>query len=181
VPFSGLDAFGLGFDLAFATEHAPWSQPCLLNVSVSRLLTIYSKDNTVVQQRKQAAGGQRNSTMRFGERVRELRQASNLTQRDLGAKVGVEFSYISKIENEKLDFGDVPSERLIQKLAEALHADEYELLVLAEKVPPEVRKRFFERPDAFRVLARLDDKKLDGVLASVGEANVRRRVLKKAR
>ena len=43
--------------------------------------------------------------MKFGERVRELRQKRSLTQRDLGAQVGVEFSYISKIENGKLDFG----------------------------------------------------------------------------
>ena len=105
--------------------------------------------------------------MRFGERVRELRQAKNLTQRDLGANVGVEFSYISKIENEKLDFGDVPSERLIQKLADALDADEYELLVLAEKVPPDVRRRFFERPDVFRALVGLDDKTLDAVMSNL--------------
>src|SRR5690606_3338016 len=98
--------------------------------------------------------------MRFGERIRELRLAKNLTQRDLGEKVGVEFSYVSKIENEKLDFGDVPSERLIQKLADALETDEFELLVLAGKVPPEVRDRFFQRPEAFRVLVGLDDKTL---------------------
>lgn len=105
--------------------------------------------------------------MGFGEKVRELRLARNLTQRDLGAKVGVEFSYISKIENEKLDFSDVPSERLIQKIAKALDADEYELLVLAAKVPPTIRQRFFERPDAFRVLAGLDDRTLDGLMSEL--------------
>ena len=105
--------------------------------------------------------------MRFGERIRELRQAKDLTQRDLGASVGVEFSYISKIENGKLDFGEFPSEALIHRLADALETDEYELLVLAEKVPPEVRNRFLERPDAFRVLVGLDDGTLDGLLAQV--------------
>ena len=105
--------------------------------------------------------------MKFGERVRELRQKRSLTQRDLGAQVGVEFSYISKIENGKLDFGDFPSEGLIHKLAEVLEADEYDLLVLAEKVPPNVRRRFLERPDAFRVLAGLSDHALDGILAQL--------------
>lgn len=57
--------------------------------------------------------------MRFGERVRELRKAKGLSQRALGVKVGVSFTYVSKIENEKLDFGDYPSEELIGKLAKA--------------------------------------------------------------
>ena len=105
--------------------------------------------------------------MQFGERIRELRQSRNLTQRELGAKVGVEFSYISKIENGKLDFGDFPSESLIHKLAEVLETDEYDLLVLAEKVPPHVRRRFLERPDAFRVLVGLSDTALDGLLAQL--------------
>ena len=51
--------------------------------------------------------------MTFGEKIRELRKAKNLGQRDLAAKVKVSFTYISKIENEKLDFGDYPSEDLI--------------------------------------------------------------------
>ncbi len=41
--------------------------------------------------------------MTFGERVRELRLAKSLTLRDLAPKVGVGFTYISKIENGRLD------------------------------------------------------------------------------
>ena len=55
--------------------------------------------------------------MRFGERVRHLRLEKKLGQRGLADQVGVTFTYISKIENEKLDFGDYPSEELILKLA----------------------------------------------------------------
>ena len=88
--------------------------------------------------------------VRFGERLRELRKAKNLSQRTLGSQVGVSFTYISKVENEKLDFGDYPSEELICKLAKALDVDEDELLILAEKIPGQIRKRFFERPDVFR-------------------------------
>ena len=71
--------------------------------------------------------------------------------------VGVSFTYISKIENEKLDFGDYPSEELIRKLAEALETDVDELLILAKKIPEQIRQRVIERPDAFRKFARLDD------------------------
>ncbi len=44
--------------------------------------------------------------MQFGQRVRVLRKQHNLTQRELAAKLGVSFTYISKVENKKLHFGD---------------------------------------------------------------------------
>ncbi len=102
--------------------------------------------------------------MNFSERIRELRKAKNLSLRALADAVGVSFTYISKIENEKLDFGDYPSEDLIRKLAAALSVDVNELLILAKKVPMEIRERVFERPDAFRKIASLDDAALDKLL-----------------
>ena len=107
--------------------------------------------------------------MRFGERIRELRKARALSQRTLAAKVNVTFGYISKIENENLDFGDYPSDEVIRKMAKALNADADELLILAEKVPDRIRKRVLERPDAFCKLADLDDKALDAVLVQIAE------------
>jgi transcriptional regulator with XRE-family HTH domain len=102
--------------------------------------------------------------MNFGERIRELRQAKRLTLRDLAAKVGVGFTYISKIENHKLEEGHGPSEKLIHKLAMELDADQEELLLLAEKVPEPIRKRVCERPDVFRVVAEMTDNELDRLL-----------------
>jgi HTH-type transcriptional regulator, competence development regulator len=107
--------------------------------------------------------------MIFGERVRELRKAKNLTLRDVAAKVDINFTYLSKIENGKLDFTDFPSEKLIRKLAKVLDGDVDELLLLAEKVPDEIKKRVIERPDAFRKFAKLDDKTLDKLLEELGE------------
>ena len=107
--------------------------------------------------------------MTFGEKIRELRKAKNLSQRDLATKVKVNFTYISKIENEKLDFGDYPSEELILKLGKALEADADELLILAKKVPESVRKRVIQRPDVFRKLADLDDDALDKILEDMKE------------
>jgi transcriptional regulator with XRE-family HTH domain len=105
--------------------------------------------------------------MRFGEKVRALRTAKGLSLRALGQRLGVSYAYISKVENGKLAFGDYPSEDLIRRLAAALGADEEELLLLAEKIPEPIRRRCFERPDAFRLIARLDDKRLDRVLAFI--------------
>jgi transcriptional regulator with XRE-family HTH domain len=105
--------------------------------------------------------------MTFGERVRQLRQAKGMTLRGLAPRVGVGFTYISKIENGKLDFGDYPSEALIRKLAKVLGADLDELLLLAQIVPDQIRKRVLERPDVFRHLAELKDRELDAVVQSV--------------
>ncbi len=107
--------------------------------------------------------------MTFGERIRELRKCKNLSQRDLATEVKVNFTYISKIENEKLDFGDYPSEELILKLAKVLEADSDELLILAKKVPESVRRRVIQRPDVFRKLADLDDDALDKILEDIEE------------
>jgi HTH-type transcriptional regulator, competence development regulator len=107
--------------------------------------------------------------MIFGERIRELRKAKNLTLRDLAAKVDINFTYLSKIENGKLDFSDFPSEKLIRKLAKVLNGDVDELLLMAEKIPDEIRKRVVERPDAFRKIAKLDDAQLDKLLEELGE------------
>jgi HTH-type transcriptional regulator, competence development regulator len=106
--------------------------------------------------------------MTFGQRVRELRQTKGLTLRDLAPKVGVGFTYISKIENGKLDFGEYPSEALIRKLAKVLGADLDEMLLLAQIVPDRIKRRVLERPDAFRRLAELKDRELDTVLSQVG-------------
>jgi transcriptional regulator with XRE-family HTH domain len=107
--------------------------------------------------------------MKFGEKVRSLRQAKGLSQRALAPQLGIDFTYLSKIENERLACGDYPSEGLICKIARVLDADEDELLLLAEKIPPAIRRRVMERPDAFRRLARLDDGALDRLLQQVAD------------
>ncbi len=102
--------------------------------------------------------------MSFGIRIRELRQAKALTLRSLASKLGVTFTYLSKIENQKLSFGEFPSDELIVKLAKCLNADAEELLLLAKKIPESIRKRVLQRPDAFRRIASLDDSRLDSLM-----------------
>jgi HTH-type transcriptional regulator, competence development regulator len=113
--------------------------------------------------------------MRFGERVRVLRTTKGLSQRVLGELIGVSFTYVSKIENEKIDFGDYPSEHLVRKLAKVLEVDEDEMLILAEKIPERIRRRVFERPEMFRTLALCDDKTLDRVMADISREGTQRR------
>ena len=113
--------------------------------------------------------------MQFGPQVRDLREKRELTQAELSFRLGVSVSYISKVENERLHFGDYPSEKFIHKLAAELDADEEELLLLADKVPAAFRKRIRERPDAFRAVASLDDRSLDKLVEQIGPRQRKRK------
>ena len=72
--------------------------------------------------------------MTFGTKVRQLRHTKGWSLRDLAEKVGVGFTYLSRVENERLNFGDYPSDALIHRLADALEANEDELLKLINLV-----------------------------------------------
>jgi transcriptional regulator with XRE-family HTH domain len=71
----------------------------------------------------------------FGIRLRELRTQAGMTLRELAGKVGVNFTYLSKIENGALP---PPSEKVIRQLAEVLNADRDELLALAGIIPSDL-------------------------------------------
>ena len=103
----------------------------------------------------------------FGQRIKELRKAKGLGQRAVAAQVGINFTYLSKIENDKVDFAAFPSEETIRKLAKVLEADVDELLLMAEKIPDHIRKRVLEKPEAFRMIASLDDKSLDRLVKTL--------------
>jgi len=107
--------------------------------------------------------------MSFGRRLRSMRKSKGLSQKQLADLVSVNFTYLSKIENERLDFAQYPSEDLIRRLASALEADVNEFLVLAQKVPDDIRQRVMQRPDAFRKFASLDDEDMDEVLIRIDE------------
>jgi transcriptional regulator with XRE-family HTH domain len=107
--------------------------------------------------------------MTFGTKVRQLRREKGWSLRDLAAKVDVGFTYLSRVENERLNFGDYPSDSLIHRLADALEASEDELLILAKRIPESVKKRFLQRPDAFCTFAACDDATLDRLMLEVGQ------------
>jgi len=119
--------------------------------------------------------------MNFGERVRELRQKKGWTLRDLAEKVGVGFTYLSRVENERLNYGDYPSDALIHRLADSLSADEEELLILAKRVPAPVKKRVLQRPDAFRAFAACDDATLDKLMVEIGQTPTPRKRTRRQR
>lgn len=84
------------------------------------------------------------SKITLGSRIRALRLEARLSQRDLADRVakrlkeddrgGFDFTYLSKIENDRL----VPSAAVILALAAELRGDSDEMLALAGKAPADV-------------------------------------------
>lgn len=93
----------------------------------------------------------------FGQKIRRLRKAKKITQAELAESVGVDFTYISKIENDKGI--RLPAESTIRKLAMFLETDAEELILLAKKVPQNLRETIVEDKlavDFLRVFPKLD-------------------------
>lgn len=75
-----------------------------------------------------------------------------MTQRQAAAALGIDFTYLSKLENDR---GEPPGEPLVQRMAELYDADSEELLALAGKVPAELRERASEDRQFALLLRRL--------------------------
>jgi transcriptional regulator with XRE-family HTH domain len=88
-------------------------------------------------------------TTTFGQALRELRRAAGVTQRELAQRAGVDFSYISKLENDRLP---PPAADTVVAICRALGVSEEGLLALIGKIPSEVGKDIARSPAAQRFL-----------------------------
>jgi transcriptional regulator with XRE-family HTH domain len=112
--------------------------------------------------------------MNFGERIREIRKQKELTLRQVAEAAGIDFTYLSKIENGRIPY--TPAVATIRDLATALKVDAIELLTLANKLPMELEaltsnkqaRRFFDRaakvasPDDWEALLDLLEERESG-------------------
>lgn len=100
----------------------------------------------------------------FGQAVKQLRMAKGMLQKDLAARVGMDVTYLSKIEAGWLR---PPSEEKIRAIAEVLGADPDELLLLAQKIPgdiPEAIRQSPKIPQFLRVARGLSDREWDDLI-----------------
>lgn len=97
------------------------------------------------------------SWLAFGGRLRTLRLARDITQDKLAACVGVDHTYLSKMEHGAIM---PPSSYVIHRLADVLHADESELLCLAGKVPDRLKAMLQENPLLSELVWLLSQKRL---------------------
>lgn len=81
----------------------------------------------------------------FGSALRERRRAAGISQRELAARTGLDFSYISKLENDRLP---PPAADTVVGLCEALGIPTEELLALGGKLPSAVQQTVGTSPMA---------------------------------
>ncbi len=90
--------------------------------------------------------------MTFARRLRDLRRQKNVSQRTLAEQVGIDVTYLSKLENDRMA---PPSIETIAALATALDADVDELSVLAGKIPPDIAEVLSKDLDAVKLFRRV--------------------------
>ena len=92
------------------------------------------------------------SNQTLGNLIKMARKAKNYSQRELAKQIGLDFTYLSKIENNKVDYP--PREEVIRTLASNLDLNSEELIFLAGRIPQkdsELLKRHYQtRPALFR-------------------------------
>lgn len=109
----------------------------------------------------------------IGQRIREIRKSRNLTQRELADRVGINFTYLSRVENDRLDDEQTPREETLQRIAKALRTDPDELLLLARRIPDAYRDRILSRPGVFRKLLNLSDTALEEMIQQMEQQSDR--------
>jgi transcriptional regulator with XRE-family HTH domain len=81
----------------------------------------------------------------FGELLREKRRAAGLSQRELAKRAGLDFSYISKVENGRQR---PPAADTVVRLCNILGTPVDEMLAAVGKIPDEVEKKISTSPAA---------------------------------
>lgn len=89
---------------------------------------------------------------KFGELIRQARKEKGYSQRDLAKLLGLDFTYLSKLENDRADYA--PKEEAIRAIAHHLSLDEEELIFLAGRIPKReedlLKEHYKDMPVLFR-------------------------------
>jgi HTH-type transcriptional regulator, competence development regulator len=88
----------------------------------------------------------------FGKLIRQARKVKNYSQRELAKILQIDFTYLSKLENNRADYA--PKEDVIRGLARNLDLDEEELIYLAGRIPHQeeelLKQHYKSMPALFR-------------------------------
>ncbi len=88
----------------------------------------------------------------FGQLIRQARKDKGYSQRELAKLIGLDFTYLSKLENGRSNYA--PKEGAIRSLANHLDLDEEELIFLAGRIPQQeedlLKEHYKSMPTLFR-------------------------------
>lgn len=73
--------------------------------------------------------------MSLGETVRGLRKKKGVSLKRMAPEIEVEYTYLSKIENEYV----LPSADVLSRIARYLDYDQDELMILADRIPADIK------------------------------------------
>jgi len=80
--------------------------------------------------------------MNLGEKIKSLRQKKGIGIKVLAENINVNYTYISKIENDKV----TPSKDTIIRMAEYFNCNKDELLLAADIIPDDIKNILKENP-----------------------------------
>ncbi|MCL2926761.1 MAG: helix-turn-helix transcriptional regulator [Trichodesmium sp. St16_bin4-tuft] len=86
----------------------------------------------------------------FGKLIRKVRKDKGYSQRELAKHLGVDFTYLSKLENDRADYA--PKEEVIRGLAKNLNLNPEELIFLAGRIPQQYEEVLKQNPREMQVL-----------------------------
>ena len=81
----------------------------------------------------------------FGSAIRQARKTKGYSQKQLAEQIGLDFTYLSKIENERFEYP--PKEKVIKAIAHNLDLDSKQLIFLAGRIPEkdsELLRRYYQ-------------------------------------
>ena len=93
----------------------------------------------------------------FGNILKELRRSREISQRDLANKIGVDFSYISKVENDRLP---PPAADTIVKISKVLNVPTEILLAESGKVSSNITGLIGSSQEAIKFMLEASNMKL---------------------
>ena len=88
----------------------------------------------------------------FGTLIRQARKAKGFSQRNLAKILDLDFTYLSKLENDRSKYA--PKEEIIRGLARHLELNEEELIFLSGRIPQQeedtLKQHYKTMPSLFR-------------------------------
>lgn len=85
----------------------------------------------------------------FGQFLKSIRREKGISQRDLAEKVGIDFSYISKIENDRMP---APAAETIIRISQVLGVSEEILLANSNKISADMSNAISSSPSAIKFM-----------------------------